>query len=331
MAKLRILSAKDLESILLMQEVIEVVDRAYRLYSDGKAGVFPILSYEFEHERNEMDIKAGHLVGAGLYGLKIIGWAADNPLKRDLPPLAGLVVVMDIETQQPLGLVEARTVTRLRTGAAGAVGARELSREDSTAALVVGLGDQGEAQVEGLLHVRPGIEKVVACGRDPARTEAYVAKMALRYPGVRFEGIGFDRLKEHIPASDILVTCTPSHKPFVEKGWIRPGTHVNAIGADLVGKQELDAGLLASCRVVGDSRAQVLRQGECQVAARMGLLDEGKVDEIGEILLGRKPGRSSAGEITVFDATGMAIQDILTARLALSRAEGEGLGSVVEI
>ena len=331
MAKLRILSAKDLESILRMQEVIEVVDRAYRLYSNGEAGVFPILSYEFEHERNEMDIKAGHLVGAGLYGLKIIGWAADNPVKRNLPPLAGLVVVMDVETQQPLGLVEARSVTRLRTGAAGAVGARELSREDSKAALVVGLGDQGEAQVEGLLHVRPGIENVVACGRNPARTEAYVAKMALRYPKVRFEGIGFERLPEQVTMADIVVTCTPSHKPFVEKAWIRPGTHVNAIGADLVGKQELDAGLLASGRIVGDSRQQVLRQGECQVAARMGLLDEGNVDEIGEILLGRKPGRSSPEEITVFDATGMAIQDILTARLALFRAEAEGLGSLVEI
>jgi alanine dehydrogenase len=331
LATLRILAAKDLESILRMEEVIGVVGKAYRLYSSGEAGVFPILSHEFEHERNEMDIKAGHLVGAGIYGLKIIGWAADNPGRSNLPALAGLVVVMDIETQQPLGLVEARTVTRLRTGAAGAVGAKALSREDSKVALVVGLGEQGEAQVEGLLCVRQGLERVIACGRDPGKTKAYVTKMEKRFPSVRFEGIGFDRLASAAKGADIIVTCTPSHKAFLEKEWIRPGTHINAIGADLVGKQELDLELVASSRVVADSREQVLRQGECQAAYRAGRLSGEEVDEIGEILLGRKPGRRSEDEITIFDATGMAIQDILTAELALARAGRENLGVSVEI
>jgi alanine dehydrogenase len=331
LATLRILAAKDLESILRMEEVIEVVGRAYRLYSSGEAGVFPILSYEFEHERNEMDIKAGHLVGAGLYGLKIIGWAADNPGKRNLPALAGLVVVMDIETQQPLGLVEARTVTRLRTGAAGAVGAKALSREDSKVVLVAGLGEQGEAQVEGLLCVRPGLERVIACGRDPEKTKAYVAKMGKRFPSVCFEGLGFDRLPVAAQGADIVVTCTPSHKAFLKKEWIRPGSHINAIGADLAGKQELDLDLVASSRVVADSREQVLRQGECQAAHRAGRLSGDEVDEIGEILLGRKAGRRQEDEITIFDATGMAIQDILTAELALARAGRENLGSSVEI
>ena len=330
MATLRILAAKDLESILRMDEVIGVVERGYRLYSGGQAGVFPILSYEFEHERNEMDIKAGHLVGAGLYGLKIIGWAADNPGKRALPALAGLVVVMDIETQQPLGLVEARTVTRLRTGAAGAVGAKVLSRENSKTALVIGLGEQGEAQVQGLLSVRPGLERVIACGRDPEKTEAYVAKMRERFPSTQFAGIGFDRLGSAAQGADIIVTCTPSHEPFLEKAWVSPGTHINAIGADMVGKQELDLELVASSRVVADSRDQVLRQGECQAAYRAGRLSGEKVDEIGEILLGRKPGRRSEEEITIFDATGMAIQDILTAELALARAGRDNLGSTVE-
>lgn len=331
MATLRILAADDLESILGMEEVIGVVERAYRLYSGGRASVFPILSYEFEHERNEMDIKAGHLVGAGLYGLKIIGWAADNPEKRNLPALAGLVVVMDIETQQPVGLAEARTVTRLRTGAAGAVGAKVLSREDSRVVLVVGLGDQGEAQVEALACVRPGLEKVIACGRNPGKVEAYVEKMGKRFPNLEFEGIGFEKLAEAAGNADIIVTCTPSHSAFLEKGWVRPGTHINAIGADMEGKQELDPELMASSRVVADSREQVLRQGECQAAHRAGSLSGEDIDEIGEILLGKKPGRLSDDEITIFDATGMAIQDILTAELALARAGRENLGIAVKI
>ncbi len=331
MASLRILGAKDLEISLRMGKVIEVVEEAYRLYTSGDAGVFPILSFEFEHERNEMDIKAGHLVGAGLYGLKIIGWAADNPEKRNLPALAGLVVVMDIGTQQPLGLVEARTVTRLRTGAAGAVGAKALSREESRTVLVVGLGDQGEAQVEALLCVRPGLDRVIACGRDKEKTSLYVRKMRERFPAVRFEGICFDAIAKAAGEADIIVTCTPSHKAFLEKAWIRPGTHINAIGADLVGKQELTPELVAACRVVVDSREQALKQGECQAAYRMGILPAGKVDEIGEILLKRKPGRQSNDEITLFDATGMAIQDILTARTALASAEAANLGTLVEI
>jgi ornithine cyclodeaminase/alanine dehydrogenase len=331
LATLRILSACDLERILRMEDVVGVVERAYILYSSGQAGVFPILSKEFEHERNEMDIKAGHLAGAGLYGLKIIGWAADNPVKRNIPALAGLVVVMEIESQQPLGLVEARTVTRLRTGAAGAVGARVLSREDSKVALVVGLGEQGEAQVEGLMNARPGLNRVIACARDPEKTKAYVAKMQKRFPSALFEGIGFEDLAGGCREADIIVTCTPSHKPFLEKSWIRPGTHINAIGADLAGKQELEVELVASARLVGDSRDQVLRQGECQTAFKAGLISAEDVGEIGEILLGLKPGRSSDKEITIFDATGMAIQDILTAELSLAGAAREKLGITVEI
>lgn len=331
MGILRILTARDLEATLRMEEVIGVVEQAYRLYSGGEADVFPILSKEFEHERNEMDIKAGHLVGVGLYGLKVIGWAADNPGKRNLPALAGLVVVMDIETQQPLGLVEARTVTRLRTGAAGAVGAKALSREDSKVALVVGLGEQGEAQVEGLLAVRPGLSRLIACGRDPLKTKAYIAKMQARFPRTRFEGVGLDDLKTGCREADIVVTCTPSHKKLVEKAWIRPGTHINAIGADMPGKQELDVELVASARLVADSREQVLRQGEFQSAYKAGRIFPRDVDEIGEILLGRRPARTSSEEITIFDATGMAIQDILTAERALSRAARENLGITVDI
>ncbi len=331
MAILRLLSAKDLERVLQMKDVIEVVDRGYRLFSDGQAGVFPILSKEFEHERNEMDIKAGHLAGAGLYGLKIIGWAADNPEKRGLPALAGLVVVMDIETQQPVGLVEARTVTRLRTGAAGAVGARELSREDSKSVLVVGLGDQGEAQVDALLCVRPGIERVVACGRSLEKSKSYVEKMRERHPAVIFESAGLDQRASAAGESDIIITCTPSHKPLIEKAWVRPGTHISAIGADMPGKQELDIELMASSRIVADSRDQVLKQGESQAAFALGRVSAEDIDEIGEILLGRKPSRLSGKEVTVFDATGMAIQDILTAELALSRARRENIGTSVEI
>jgi Predicted ornithine cyclodeaminase, mu-crystallin homolog len=279
-----------------------------------------------------MDIKAGHLVGAGLYGLKIIGWAADNPGKRNLPALAGLVVVMDIETQQPLGLVEARTVTRLRTGAAGAVGAKALSREDSKVVLVVGLGEQGESHVGGA-HLRapgPGAGDCLRSG--PGKNESLCCENGEEVPiSSASRDSGLDRLLVAAQEADMVVTCTPSHKAFLKKEWIRPGTHINAIGADLVGKQELDLALVASSRVVADSREQVLRQGECQAAYRAGRLSGDEVDEIGEILLGRKPGRRSDDEITIFDATGMAIQDILTAELALARAGRENLGSSVEI
>ena len=329
MYHMRVMNSNDLEQVLTMPEVVECVEEAYRLFSTREAGLWPVIFHEFEPGVRDMDIKSGYLEGAGLFGLKIVGYSADNPVKINAPALAGLVMVMSIETGQPVGLVDGMTITNLRTGAAGAIGAKWLARKDSRKVLILGAGAQGRAQFEGLMAVLPNLESVTFSSRHAETAIACVKEMADRYGSVEIDHVDWGNIAEPASKADIIVTCTPAREGFLKQEWVSPGTHINAIGADMTLKQEVDPQLVAASRLFVDSRTQTLHHGECHHAYEKGLISEEDVTEIGSVLIGQKEGRHSDEEITLFDATGMALQDIITANLALTRAAEKGLGSVV--
>jgi ornithine cyclodeaminase/alanine dehydrogenase len=331
MYKMRVLNERDLKPLLEMKEVVGCVEEAYRLYSTGEAGLWPVIFHEFEPGIRDMDIKSGYLGGAGLFGLKVVGYSADNPEKSGAPALAGLVLVLSIETGQPIGLVDGMTVTNLRTGAAGAVGAKTFARQDSKKALILGTGAQGKAQLEGLVAVLPDLESVVATSPVPEMNAAYVKEMGERFPSLEVKTVAWEDRGAAASEADVIVTCTPAREPILKKEWVRPGTHINAIGADMTEKQEVDPSLVASAKLFVDSTSQTLHHGECHHAFDAGLISEGDVTEIGTVLEGNADGRTSDEEITLFDATGMALQDIITSHLALRRAEEQGLGTLVEM
>ena len=331
MYTMRLLNQRDVDSLLEMGSVVECVEEAYRLYSTGEAGLWPVIFHEFQPGVRDMDIKSGHLDGAGLFGLKVVGYSAENPEKIHAPALAGLVLVFSIETGQPLGLVDGMTVTNLRTGAAGAVGAKLLARKNSRHAFLCGTGAQGRAQLAGLASVLPGLERVTATGPVAEMNEKYREEMRRKFPGLTIETVSWENREEGISQADIIVTCTPAREPFIMKEWVRPGTHINAIGADMTEKQEIDPQLVASAKLFVDSASQTLHHGECHHAYDAGLISEKEVTEIGSVLAGKTEGRSGDEEITLFDATGMALQDIITSRLALKLAEEKGLGTVIEM
>lgn len=331
MYNMRVLNCKALEGLLPMTEVVKCVEKAYNLYSSDKAGLWPVIFHEFEPGIRDMDIKSGYLEGAGLFGLKIVGYAADNPMKLNAPALSGLVMVMSIETGQPLGLVDGMTITNLRTGAAGAVGAKWLARRNSKKALILGTGAQGRAQLEGLITVLPELDSVTAASVDPEMDRIYVEEMSVRFPGLSIRSVPWEKIGEPASISDIIVTCTPSREGFLKKEWIRPGTHINAIGADMTLKQEVEPSLVASAFLFVDSKTQTLHHGESHHAFEQGLIREESVTEIGKVLAGESQGRRSEKDITLFDATGMALQDIITAELALRMATEKGLGTVIQM
>lgn len=328
MYPLRLLDRSQFEALVGMAEAIEGVDRAYRLFSRGEAGVFPVIVHQFEPGIREMDLKAGHLSGAGVFGMKMLGWCAENPA-RDLPPLAGLIVVMDVDRQQPIGILDGTPVTFLRTGAAGAVGARTFARKDSRTALIVGAGNQGRAQLWGLSLSMPGLESVSVCDIVDEQAIRFVSEQQARYPALKLAAVPFKELSEAAPAADLIVTCTRSREFFLRKEWISPGTHINAIGADMPGKQELEPALVASAKVFADSPAQVVAKGECQHASKLGLVSMENITEIGAVLEGTRAGRTSPSDVTLFDATGMAIQDLVVGAIALEKAEELKIGTVV--
>ncbi|NLI96187.1 MAG: ornithine cyclodeaminase family protein [Synergistaceae bacterium] len=328
MYPLRLLDRSHFEKLVGIPEAIEGVEQAYRLFSRGEAGVFPVIVHQFEPGRREMDLKAGHLAGAGVFGMKMLGWCAENPA-RNLPPLAGLIIVMDVDRQQPLGILDGTPVTFLRTGAAGAIGARTFARKDSRTALIVGAGNQGRAQLLGLSFAMPQLETILVADILESQSARFVEEQQALYPRFKLQAVPFSGLSRATEESDLIITCTRSREFFLKKEWVSPGTHINAIGADMPGKQELEPALVASAKVFADSATQVVAKGECQHAAKLGLVPAERITEIGTVLEGMKPGRLSAEEITLFDATGMAIQDLMVAAMALNRAEKKGIGTVV--
>jgi ornithine cyclodeaminase/alanine dehydrogenase len=331
MYKIRTLNSEDLKKLLDIKDVITAVEIAYEQYSRGEAALFPVIAHEFEQGVRELDIKSGFLSETGLAGLKVIGYVADNPEKRRIPAISGIVIVLSIETGRPVGILDGMVITNIRTGAAGAIGAKYLAREDSREVLIVGTGAQGRVQLQGLTSILPGIEVVRIAGRDSEKLSRFVGEMSNLYPKVTFLAVPMDGLGEAVSSSDVIVTCTPSHEPFIKAECVRPGTHINAIGADFSGKQELDEKLLPLARLVVDSKVQSLEIGEFQTAFKKGLIGESDVTEIGRVISGEATGRESDEEITIFDTSGMALQDIVTANLALVRALERGIGSLVNL
>jgi ornithine cyclodeaminase/alanine dehydrogenase-like protein (mu-crystallin family) len=232
-------------------------------------------------------------------------------------------MLYDPETGVPKAAIDGNYITVIRTGAVGAIAARLLARRDSRKAAMIGAGVQGGVQLAGLREVLP-IDEVRCYDRDSAAAETLTREAAAS--GLR--ATAATTAAEAIGGADIVVTATPSFQPIVEQEWIGPGMHVNAFGADTRGKQEIDEKLMARAKVVVDYLPQSREIGECQHAFRTGLI-EGVHAELGEILAGRKPGRESDSEITLFDATGIALQDLAVAARAYDAAMARGIGTQV--
>jgi ornithine cyclodeaminase/alanine dehydrogenase-like protein (mu-crystallin family) len=217
-------------------------------------------------------------------------------------------------------------ITALRTGAAGATGIKYLSREDSKVAGVCGTGVQGRSQVMGLMEVRPNIKKVKVFDIIPEAMESFVKEMKAMFPKVDF--VTAKTAQEATEGSDIVITCTPSPKAFLDGAWLKKGSHVSAIGADTGAKRELMTSVIEKCdKHVVDFIPQAFVVGDFKVPKDEGVISEKDIyAEMGEIVAGKKKGRESPDEITMFKATGLAIQDVGTASKVYELAKAKGVG-----
>jgi alanine dehydrogenase len=245
----------------------------------------------------------------GLAGVKIVNVHPGNP-GRGLETVMALIVLLDPPTGTPYAILNGTTLTDLRTGAAGAVAARHLCRrQDGVEIGLVGAGRQAETQLEATAAWL-GIERVRVWSRREATAEAFARRFS------RFE-IAATSL-ELTADCDLLVTTTPSREPLVQDAWIADGTHINAIGADAAGKQELDPAILLRASVYVDDPRQAVHSGEINVPIASGLYSVDRVaGTIGDVILGRA-GRRSDDEVTVFDSTGLAVQDLAIAGVAIA-------------
>ncbi|MCO5154500.1 MULTISPECIES: ectoine utilization protein EutC [unclassified Shinella] len=329
MTTMKILTEAELRRIVPLDlEAIDCVENAFHALATKAVAMPPVLRLDIPEHRGEVDVKTAYVPGLDGFAIKISPGFFDNP-KIGLPSTNGLMVLFSTKT----GLVQAVLLdngylTDVRTAAAGAVAAKHLSREDASVAAILGAGMQAKLQLEALSLVRP-IREARIWAREVEKAEAVAAELAkkLGFP-VRAEASG----RAAVDGADVVITTTPSETPILKAEWLQPGQHVTAMGSDAEHKNEIEPAIVTGAGLyVADSLKQTRRLGELRHAIEAGLVTEGALfTELGEIIAGRKPGRSGPEQITVADLTGTGIQDTAIATLAAARAAAAGAGATFE-
>lgn len=317
-----------LEGILRFPGVLETVEGVYKSKASGETVVWPTVTHYFDGKDAVMDIRSGYDMGHEVYGAKMLATFPHNE-EKGLPAFSGILVAIDGTTGLPIGIMDASFITSMRTGAAAAIGAKALARPDSETLMVLGTGRQSLFMIGALLTAFPGI-RTVLCAEpmDAERAVPYAAacpeKMKTMF-GMDTEGVAFlpvKDLKEATGHADIIVTITRSTAPIIMRDWVREGTHFSCIGADMEGKEEIDPAILRDALVYADDVDQCMRAGECELAIKGGVMEASHISgQIGEVLLGEKQGRTSDDQITVFDATGLALLDLAVAKQVVDQTE----------
>jgi alanine dehydrogenase len=307
-----------------VDEVVAAVEAAFGADAAGGSRM-PAKSYvdlpQYNGDFRSMPayIDAGEWDGAAV---KWVNVHPDNPADHDLPTVMGTLVYSDPETAFPLAVMDGTNLTRLRTGAAAAVATKYLAVEDTRSMGIVGAGVQSYTQLEAVSRVRP-IEEVVVADRNDEKVAAFVDRF-----GERFEVRGGSI--EAAGQCDVLSTVTPVEDPIVHS--VGEHTHVNAIGADAAGKHEVADAILADAKIVIDDYEQCTHSGEINVPWAAGVLDDDDIHaELGQVVVGEREGRTPADEVTVFDSTGLAIQDVAAAHVVYERASDAELGEPFEL
>ncbi len=328
MPEIRILTERELrEAVVLDVQSVDIIEQAFAALARGGVIMPPILSMAIEEKHGEVDVKTAYVPGMDLFAIKASPGFFDNPA-RGLPSLNGLMILFDSDT----GIVRAVLLdngylTDLRTAAAGAVAARHLAPASPGTIGVIGAGTQAELQLQALALVR-SFDRVLVWARDPARGEAYARRMTDRL-GVTVAVAG--SAEQCVRGSQVVITTTPARSPVVQAAWLQPGQHITAMGSDSPDKNELDPAIVASAdRFVCDRRSQSLAQGELRTAVAAGVVgEEFPADELGEIIIGNKPGRTDEGMITVCDLTGTGVQDTAIANHAYHAALRNKAGTTI--
>ena len=324
--KTLILSQKDVARVADVKSAIRAVEEAFYEYGLGRARMPPKIYLDIPEFAGDFRAMPSYVRKFKLCTLKWVNAHPQNA-RFNLPAVMAVLIVSDPVTGFPLAIMDGTLVTSLRTGAGGAVAAKYLARKNSSVVGLVGCGVQARSQLEALRRIFK-IQKVNVWGLEKALVKRFIRKMKRKNEAMT----AAQNIRECIRDADIVVTTTPSRKPIVQPAWVKEGTHINAIGADAPGKEELDPGILKKAKVVVDDIAQASHSGEINVPFHKGILRPKDIyATLGEIVAGKKKGRTGAKEITVFDSTGLAIQDVAVASLIYRQALKKKIGRYVEI
>lgn len=329
--KLRVLSKSDVQRALPMRECIEVMKAAFAQLSAGQATVPLRTQLPVPAHQGVTLFMPAYLAQSGDLGAKVVSVFPRNP-GRGLPTIHAVVIVVDGETGVPVALMDGTYLTALRTGAASGAATDLLARREAQVAAIFGAGTQGRTQLEAVCAVRP-ITRALVFDRNPAQATQYVDELRARGAPFPADMRVAASPEEAVRQADVICTATTSTTPVFDGRQLRPGTHINAVGAYTPQMQEVDAETIRRAKVVIDShQASLAEAGDLIIPLRQGLIAQSHIHaELGEIVAGLKPGRERYDEITYFKSVGVAVQDVAAARRVLDRAAQLGLGLEVEL
>jgi alanine dehydrogenase len=315
-----LLKQSEIEELINMKEVVESVETAFKAYAERDVQM-PAKEYLFFHE-GDLRIMPCYVRSSEEAGVKCVNVHPKNPLEHQLPTVMAVIELVDPATGFPMAVMDGTLITDLRTGAAAGVATKYLARPDSETLGIIGAGKQACTQLMALNEVMDITKAKVFCRTCSTRTN--FAKTASKLYGFDVEAV--ETAQEAVKNVDVVVTTTPSRKPLISADWISPGTHINAMGADAPSKQELETRLLLKSRIVIDSWDQASHSGEINVPVSQGVIKQKDIHaKLGDVVIGKETGREG-NEITIFDSTGLAVQDVVTAGLIYRRAREQGIG-----
>ena len=320
--KTLLLNKEQVSSLICMSEVIGTVEEAYRAFNSKQVVQPGYIGIHLPPPRGEIDFKLGYCKANEMISMKASsGGFIDNPESHGVPNGMGTILLFDAQSCALICVMDGSLITGLRTGASGAVSVKALARKDAKKITSIGTGNQARMQIRAIKEIMK-IEVIHAWDNNADTLARYKADIESEF-GIPV--VMAASKKEAVEQADILITTTRGKGTLVEADWVKPGTHIVAIGTDQQGKQELDPEIFRNAKIVNDSIGQCTEKGETWHPLNRNIISLDDIHgEIGEILLGVKPGRENEDEITIFDSTGMAIQDNTTAtRIYRNAVEGK--------
>lgn len=322
----RVLDGDAVRSCADLAAVIDAVEEAFAAYARGDAQMpskayVDLPQYNGDFRSMPAYLDAGDWDAAGL---KWVNSHPDNPDRHGLPTVMGTMIYSDPATAYPLAIMDGTILTRLRTGAAAGVATRHLARPDASSLGIVGAGVQSYTLTEAVALVRD-IDRIVVADVDEDAERAFVTRF-----GADFEVV--TGTVDDAAACDVLCTATPVETPIVSRAAVGEQTHINAMGADAPGKHELADAILQDALVVVDDHDQAVHSGEVNVPISAGTYTADAIHaELGEVVDGAKRGRNDTDGITVFDSTGLAIQDVAAAHVVYEHASEQDRGTSIAL
>jgi len=326
-----VLSDEEVRHLISMGEVIEAVEFAFREKGMGRIQMPPKTYLFFDRYDGDLRTMPSYIEAIDVAAVKIVNAHIENRDRYGLPTVMATIILIDPKNGFPLAIMGGTSITNMRTGAAGGIAAKYLARNESKVIGFIGAGTQAKMQLTALIEVFKSFDEIRVWDINERNMRAFKGEMDAKYGNIcQIKTVNVP--EDAVRGADIVVTATPSRRPLVMDEWVSPGTHLNCIGADAPGKQEVDPRILKRSKIVVDDLEQAAHSGEINVPLRMGIISKADIwAELGEIIVGKKPGRTWRDEITVFVSTGLAIQDAVTANLAYKRALEKGVGRRIRI